>query len=227
MPAAEFELGESIQSRYSHSEPRSPTWMGRRSRVFVSGSNNRTVWLVELREGVRGDDRRAQDAPAGCDVVGVGVGQNLEERERHHQLADAADVLRGVAAVLGIAGGGRVTEIEDSQAVASHRLTEQVGDLPREPGVRGGKIEVLPDQTQVDVLHGQQRTGRLPDVANGAGLGQPQALESADAGLAVAVERIGAKRRRTQHATAAHERCDQKRHPHFGTPCMETTASGF
>ena len=36
------------------------------------------------------------------EVVGVEVGQRLEQRQHHHQLADAADVLLVVAAVLGI-----------------------------------------------------------------------------------------------------------------------------
>ena len=44
MPAAEFELGDIIQSTNSHSVARSPTWIARRTRLFVSTLNMRTVW---------------------------------------------------------------------------------------------------------------------------------------------------------------------------------------
>jgi len=44
MPAAEFELGETIQSRYSYSEAWSPMRIVRRTSLRVAGSNIRTVW---------------------------------------------------------------------------------------------------------------------------------------------------------------------------------------
>ena len=42
--AAELELTDSIQSRYSHSEPWSPSAIVRRVSVLFSTSKKRTVW---------------------------------------------------------------------------------------------------------------------------------------------------------------------------------------
>ena len=42
--AAELELTDNIQSRYSHNEPVSPSWIVRRVSVLVSISKKRTVW---------------------------------------------------------------------------------------------------------------------------------------------------------------------------------------
>ena len=44
MPAAELELGDIIQSTYSHRVALSPTWIARRVSPLVSTLNMRTVW---------------------------------------------------------------------------------------------------------------------------------------------------------------------------------------
>ena len=51
---------------------------------------------------------------------GIRVRERLEERERDHQLADAADVLLVVAAMLGIARLRGIGEVQHGEAVGVH-----------------------------------------------------------------------------------------------------------
>ena len=72
-------------------------------------------------------------------------------------------------------------------------------------GSTGGRSKVWPEQPQIDLARFRQRAGRLLDVVERALVGQPAALEPADAGVGVAVQRIGrggAPRRQCQAASA-------------------------
>ena len=130
------------------------------------------------------------------DVVGIQVGQRLEQRQRHHQLADAADVLLVVAAVLGIDRLGRVGQVEHRQPGGLRIAAEHGNDPLRERGIGRRQVEGLADQPGLHLRRVQQRTGRLLDVAHLTLLRQSHALQPADAGRFVAVERIGQRRRR-------------------------------
>ena len=66
--------------------------------------------------------------------------------------------------------------------------------------VDGRQVEALADQARLDVGELQQRAGRLLHVAHRALVGQAAAFEAADAGVPVAVQRIGEHRRGGQQA---------------------------
>ena len=89
----------------------------------------RTVWWSRCENASAVTTRVLQHALARLEVVRVQVGQRLEQRQRHHQLADAADVLPVVGAVLGIARLGGIGQVEHGQAVVVHAAGEHAGDL--------------------------------------------------------------------------------------------------
>ena len=224
IPAAEFELGDIIQSMYSHREARSPTRMGAPGQGPRGGVEHAHGVTVGLGERVGGDHRGAEHPASRLDVVRVGVGQRLEQRESHDDLADTADVLLLVAAMLGVARCRRVGEIQHGDAVAVQAAAEQRGDLRGERGVGRGQVEGLALEAQVHLAHPEAGTAGLRHVPDHSLDRQGDAEETADARLRIAVERVGGGgTRRETDREAGREQPDAgerrgHRRPTWGAP---------
>ena len=162
--------------------------------------------VVPVRELVGGDNGFAQHAQP-VSLGGPDVRQCLEHGKRDDKLADAADVLLVVAAVLGVTRLLRVGEIQHGNAVVPGMAAEQSGDLFAEGRVDRRQVEVAHvEQAQVDLFSGKQGAWWLLVALELAALHQPPGLQPAQAGLAITVQRVGLYLCRQCHGDGA-ERC--------------------
>ena len=150
--------------------------------------------MIVDAEDVCGDDRVAHDAAPRLDVVGVDVGERLEDRQCDEQLADASRVLVLVAVPLGVAGVGEVGEVEQRHPVALHLGSDQPLELGGELRIGRRELEVrLVEEPQVDLLERQELARRALRALGLAELHEALRLEPEDPGALVAVERVGGR----------------------------------
>ena len=81
-------------------------------------------------------------APARFQIVGVEVGELLEQSENDHQLADAARVLRDGGVVLAIARVVGIAEVEKRHTVERRLIAEKAAQRVAEPRVGLRQIEL-------------------------------------------------------------------------------------
>lgn len=146
-------------------------------------------------EAVRHHLRLPQDALPGGDVVGIEVGQQLEQGRGHHHLAHAARVELGFGPVLGIDRPGWIAQVQHRQGIALRIAPQQLSDLSAEGLVRRGQADMSTAQPQVHFVQPQPRPRGLHQCAHLAFQGQAVALQAADAGMGLAIQRIGSGQR--------------------------------
>lgn len=144
-------------------------------------------------EAVRHHPRLPQHALPGGDVVGVEIGQQLEQGRGHHHLAHAARVEGRFGPVLGIDRPGWIAQVQHRQGIAVRIAPQQPGHLAAEGRIRRGQAHMPPGQTQVHLVQAQARPRGLHPGARLALLGQAVAFQAADAGIGFAVQRIGGR----------------------------------
>ncbi|MEJ2299826.1 MAG: hypothetical protein P8X94_15295 [Woeseiaceae bacterium] len=162
----------------------------------------RHLVVIALRELVGRHDGLAKHAFPRRDVR-PGVGQRLEQAEGCNDLADTADILPVVTTVFGITGVIGVAEIEDGNPVTVGVLAQQLADLPRELGIGRRYFEVLvTGQSQVHRTRRQECPVRRLRPFDLAEVDQAIGLETANAGVVVAVDGIRAGGRADEYCNA-------------------------
>lgn len=143
-------------------------------------------------EAVRHHPRLPQDALPGGDIVGVQIGQQLEQGRGHHHLAHAARVESRFGPVLGIDRPGWIAQVQHRQGIAVRIPPQQLRDLAAEDLIRGGQADMSRRQPQVHLPQPQPPARRLHRGSDLALQGQAVTFQTADAGMGFAVQRIGA-----------------------------------
>jgi len=103
--------------------------------------------------------------------------------------------------MLGIAWIGRIRQVEYGDPVKVRVIAEQRHHFIVEARVGGGQLQVgSHEQAQFDLVGLEERAGGQSSCSRRLSfLGQAVALETADAGVLIAIEGIGPDRRGTRH----------------------------
>jgi len=140
---------------------------------------------------IRRDAGVPEQAIARLQVIGMEIGECLEDRERDQQFADAAHVRAIILLMSRVTRMIGLREVEYRHLVTIRPLAEQRDEFAGEYGVgfRDREIRIIP-HADIHFRHVQQGPARLTVALQFPGLDAARGLEPADAGGLIAVEGI-------------------------------------
>ena len=180
--------------------------------------------MVRYTKIISRHNRVLQNLPAFVEIVRPGIGQCLEQSQRHDELANTAGVLPVITTMLTVNRMCRIADIKHSNTVVGSTATKHSHQLLAKGRIRRRQIHVrVVKQTKIHFIGREQGTSRLFAPGDDPFIGKPGTFHPSDTGLFIAVQRIGTRQCWQQHCRQENKR----KSLHFGTSCILTFLSMF